>query len=74
MAATQTTSEPDFGRYMRTLLIQSQAASSAVSISEVGHLWAVLLAGGDGIRMQALTRRISGSVCGIRHWRPSVGR
>lgn len=60
MAATQTTSEQDYRRSMRTLLIQRQPDSLAVSGSETGHLRAVLLAGGDGIRMQALTRRISG--------------
>jgi mannose-1-phosphate guanylyltransferase len=73
MAAMQTTDEQDYGRYMRTLLIQSQPASLAVSRSEAGHLWAVLLAGGDGIRMQALTRRISGD-SRPKQFCPIVGR
>ncbi len=73
MAATQTTSQQDYGRYMRTLLIESQPASLAVSRSEAGHLWAVLLAGGDGIRMQALTRRISGD-SRPKQFCPIVGR
>ncbi len=73
MAARQTTSEQDYGRYMRTLLIQSQPASLAVSSSEAGHLWAVLLAGGAGIRMQALTRRISGD-SRPKQFCPIVGR
>jgi mannose-1-phosphate guanylyltransferase len=73
MAATQTTSEQDYRRSMRTLLIQSQPVSLAVSGSETGHLWAVLLAGGDGIRMQALTRRISGD-SRPKQFCPIVGR
>ena len=73
MAGMQTTDEQDYGRYMRTLLIQSQPASLAVSRSEAGHLWAVLLAGGDGIRMQALTRRISGD-SRPKQFCPIVGR
>src|SRR5579863_6939952 len=28
--------------------------------SSASHLWAVLLAGGDGVRLQELTRRIAG--------------
>ena len=58
---------------MRTLLIHSQPASLAISRSEADHLWAVLLAGGDGIRMQALTRRISGD-SRPKQFCPIVGR
>lgn len=69
----QTTGEQDDGRYMRTLLIQSRPASLAVSHTEAGHLWAVILAGGDGIRMQALTRRITGD-SRPKQFCPIVGR
>jgi mannose-1-phosphate guanylyltransferase len=41
--------------------------------TEADHLWAVLLAGGDGIRMQALTRRISGD-SRPKQFCPIVGR
>ncbi|HEX4138459.1 MAG TPA: sugar phosphate nucleotidyltransferase [Bryobacteraceae bacterium] len=58
---------------MPTLLIQSQHASLAVSLPKADHLWGVLLAGGDGMRMQALTRRISGD-SRPKQFCPIVGR
>ena len=45
---------------MTTPMLESEPAPLAVSLPAPDHLWAVLLAGGDGIRMQALTRRITG--------------